>query len=160
MRLAIVCAHYGSDSLSEAVISWGGQVPIFIQDGKDGMLPAYQRGFEAAKDYEILAFIHDDCIIHDPEWVPRVLEEFEHPSIGLCGFGGALEHGSPELYKLSYDFHQLGRSHFLSNMSDAEIHGKRFTGNCPVAVLDGFALIVRRVILEETWGWPVNTPIG
>ncbi len=158
MKLAIVTATAGADSLSEAVRSWGGQVPIFIEDGADGMLPAYQRGFEAAKEYDILAFIHDDCLIHSPNWLARVLLEFEDPQVGLLGFGGALGHGSPELYKTPFDYHQLGRSDFLSNMRDAEVHGKRFTGSCSVAVLDGFAMIFRRSVLKEIGGWHPDSP--
>ena len=162
MRLAIISAHRGADSLSEAVLSWGGQVPIFIEDGKDGMLPAYQRGFEAARthSFDFFAFFHDDLIIHDAAWVSRVWEEFRDHRVGLVGFGGALQHGSPDIYQTPYDYHQLGRSHYLSNMTDAEVHGKRFTGSCRVAVLDGFALIYRRAFLEKMGGFPLNTSIS
>ncbi len=124
------------------------------------MLPAYQDGFERAKQFDILAFLHDDLIIHDKNWMERVLSEFEDPKVGLVGMGGATRHGSPSLYHEPYDYHQLGRSNFLSNMDDAENHGKRFTGACDVAVLDGFALIVRREVLERANGWPLNTPIN
>jgi hypothetical protein len=181
MKLAICTAHYGSDSLFEATRSWIGQgcswrpaetdcliemhrfqpVPVLIANGSCGMLPAYQRGFMVtAHDFDsgyyaadILAYLHDDLLIHDTDWISRVLKEFEDPQVGLVGFGGALGHGSPSLYREPYDYHQLGRSDFLSNMSDAEKHGKRFTGSCDVAVLDGFALIVRREVLEKAGGW-------
>ncbi len=160
MKLAVITAHALADSLSEAVLSWGGDIPLFIENGKHGMLNAYQVGFAVAglaEGYDLLAFIHDDVIIHDTErWFVKVRSEFEDPRVGLVGFGGALGHGSPELYKVPYDYHQLGRSQFLSNMDDAEVHGKRFTGSCDVAVLDGFSLIVRRQILETAGGWPVN----
>jgi hypothetical protein len=45
-------------------------------------------------------------------------------------------------------------------MRNAEAHGERFTGECDVAVADGFAVFVRRSILEKVGGWPVNTPIN
>jgi len=154
MKLAIITAHAGADSLSEAVLSWGESPDLYIADGRKGMLPAYQHAF-IVTTHDILAFLHDDLIIHDREWRERVLAEFEDPKVGLVGFGGALGHGSPELYKVPYDYHQLGRSQFLSNMDDAEAHGKRFTGSTDVAVLDGFALIVRREVLEKAGGWPV-----
>jgi len=155
MNLTVIAAHAGSDSLSEAVLSWGETPDLYIADGRKGMLLAYQRAFSVTT-HDILAYLHDDCIIHDDNWVNRVVLEFIDPRVGLVGFGGALGHGSPELYKVPYDYHQLGRSQFLSNMDDAEVHGKRFTGACDVAVLDGFALIVRREILEKAGGWPIK----
>ena len=139
------------------MLSWGGRVPVFLQDGKNGMLPAYQRGLLKTADYDVLAYLHDDTLaVNAPGWPERVFAEFKDPAVGLVGFGGALGHGSPELYKAPYDYHQLGRSDFLSNMSDAEAHGTRFDGACDVAVLDGFALIVRREVLERAGGWPVG----
>ena len=162
MKLAVITAHYGADSLSQAVLSWGGATPLFIQDGSSGMLPAYDKGWRRARDhgYTILAHLHDDVLIHEPHWEKRVLREFEDPQVGLVGFGGALAHGDPQMYRVPYEYYQLGRSHFRSNMVDAEVHGERFTGECDVAVLDGFALIVRRSILESAGGWPRDTPIN
>jgi hypothetical protein len=89
-------------------------------------------------------------------WMRRVLKEFEDPTVGLVGFGGALIHGSPDLYRTPYKLQNLGRGLYRSNVEDAEIHGERFTGECDVSVLDGFALIVRREILEKAGGWPVG----
>jgi len=173
MNLCIITAHCGADSLSDAVLSWGGGVPLFIQDGRRGMLPAYFNGHSFASAYDVvdggdrlcggfsyLAFLHDDLLIHDPQWPDRVLKEFEDPKVGLVGFGGALGHGSPRLYREPYDYHNLGRVRFMSNMVDAENHGERFTGERDVAVLDGFALIFRREVLEQAHGWPLNTPIN
>jgi hypothetical protein len=203
MKLAVITAHAGAESLPKAVASWGRNETvwylysndittalqmdtnldstIFIENGERGMLPAYQRGVASAAKFDILAFLHDDTIINDKDWVFKVLKEFEDPSVGLVGFGGALGHGSPALYREPYDYHQLARQDFLSNMEDAENHGRRFEGSCDVAVLDGFALIVRREVLEGRGierpfkqgdtitltghppfpnGWPLNTPIG
>lgn len=172
MKMAIVTAHAGADCFAQASLSWmpmqtsslvrnGRTLRIHTVDGQLGMLPAYQRGYEITTDFDILAFLHDDTIINDSEgWVNRVLDEFEDPKVGLVGFGGATGHGQPGLYRDPYDYKQLARSNFLSNMTDAENHGKRFTGSCDVAVLDGFALIVRRSVLEQVGGWPLNTPIG
>ena len=42
----------------------------------------------------------------------------------------------------------------MSNMRDAEKHGRRFTGERDVAVLDGFALFVRRSVIDQWGGWP------
>lgn len=181
MKMCVITAHAGAESAKEAISSWtGGNFilrgtslpcpyeysidplpgPIFVEDGKDGMLAAYQRGFERAKDFDILAFIHDDVIIHHPFWYEEMLRQFEDPEVGLVGFGGATGHGDPDMYQKPYEYQQLARRSFYSNMRDAEVHGKRFAGARDVAVLDGFALIVRRELLEKVGGWPLATPIG
>jgi GT2 family glycosyltransferase len=123
------------------------------------LLQAYQQGLESTSS-PILGYVHDDVVVRDPEWLSRVLREFDDPHVGMVGFGGALRHGSESLYQMPYRLAQFGRSDFRSNLFDAERHGKRFTGSCNVAVLDGFAMFVRREILEKARGWPVGTPIG
>lgn len=180
MKMCIITAHAGAESLEQATKSWVGQgfawepapeecerieipeLDLYIEDGKKGMLPAYQAGYERSGYYDILAYLHDDTIIDDDNgaWIARVEKEFEDPAVGLVGFGGALGHGTSGLYKVPYQYQQLARTCFMSNMADADNHGKRFTGACDVAVLDGFALIVRRAVLEAVGGWPLNTPIG
>lgn len=158
MKLAIIVAHAGAGCIGEALLSWGHYVPIYVVGGHDGILPAYQRGFESAKKdgYDLLAYFHDDLIIGERDWDVKVWNEFLDPKVGLVGFGGATGHGSPDLYKAPYHYSQLGRSNFLSNMNEAEVHGKRFTGSCDVAVLDGFSMIVRTELLEQAGGWPVG----
>jgi hypothetical protein len=47
----------------------------------------------------------------------------------------------------------------MSNMVDAENHGSRVTDDRDVAVLDGFALIIRREFLDAIGGWPLWTPV-
>ena len=158
MKLAIIVAHAGSDCIGEALLSWGHYTPIYVVNGHDGILPAYQRGFSSASrdGYDLLAYFHDDLIIQDMDWDDKVMAEFNDPTVGLVGFGGAKGHGSPDLYKVPYHYSQLGRSEFLSNMNEAEVHGKRFTGSCDVSVLDGFSMIVRTELLEQAGGWPVG----
>lgn len=157
-KLCIVVAHHGANCLSEALLSWGHYTPVIVVNGKDGILPAYNRGFETAKreGYEFVTFLHDDLIIRDILWEERVMSEFIDPQVGLIGFGGATEHGHPDLYKIPYHYSHLGRGNFLSNMNDAEVHGTRFSGSCDVAVLDGFSLIARTEMLEKAGGWPEN----
>jgi GT2 family glycosyltransferase len=160
MTLAIITAHAGAESLGDAIASWGfDRNHTHVADGREGMLEAYEACWRAYTG-DVLAFMHDDLILHDPKWSERVLREFDDPTVGLVGFGGALGHGSDDLYKTPYDYRQLGRSRYRSNTTDAELHGERFAGECDVAVLDGFALIVRREILERWGGWPLGTPVG
>lgn len=179
MKMCIVTAHAGADCLDEAITSWTGEVqfpllmgmntnyfainskpPVFVLGGEAGMLPAYQSGFKACSSYDIIAYIHDDVILHDEFWHEKVLKEFEDPAVGVVGFGGALGHGDPRMYKTPYDYRQLARREFMSNMRDAEAHGQRFAGSRDCAVLDGFAVIVRREVLDKVGGWPIQTPIG
>lgn len=156
MRMCVITAHAGAPCIGDALLSWGIMPCVFVEDGRAGILTAYQLGFRDSQDIDILAHFHDDLIIRESDWAERVFAEFKDPDVGLVGFGGALEHGSRDIYKAPYDYHQLGRSYFLSNMDDAEVHGKRFVGSCDVAVLDGFSLIFRRQLLEKAGGWPVN----
>jgi Glycosyltransferase like family len=165
--MCIVTAHAGAESLSKAVISWGGDRPVFICDGTEGMLPAYQHGYMAALQdgYDLIAFLHDDTIIDDPQWDVFVMEQFEDPEVGLVGFGGGSGHGDPHMYYKEYDYHLLARNDFMSNMVDAENHGRRIAGSERAAVLDGFAMVVRTCVLAHSkrgkfGGWPLDTPVG
>jgi hypothetical protein len=132
------------------------------------LLEAYQRGFEDSPE-PILGYCHDDVVCQERNWDERVLKEFEDPSIGLVGFGGALGHGDPDMYRKPYELCQLARRGFRSNMASAEVHGERFTGERDVAVLDGFAMFVRREVLAHSNnyaetngepGWPNLTSVG
>ena len=108
------------------------------------------------KDISVLAFIHDDVEIYEDGWDERVLREFDEPTVGVVGFGGATGLGTPGLYKTPYRLQQLARTNYASNVTDAEVHGSRFTGERDVAVLDGFSMIVRRELLDKVGGWPVD----
>lgn len=118
-----------------------------------GVSRSYQWLYERTKA-DILAYIHDDVICWEFGWDARVMEEFEDPGIGVLGFGGALWHGTDDLYKTPYKLTQLARRYYFSNVDDAETHGKRFEGARDVAVLDGFCLVVRRALLDRCGGWP------
>lgn len=104
----------------------------------------------------IIACLHSDCEIFEQGWDERVLREFDDPKVGVVGFGGGKQHGTDDIYKTPYRLTQLRREQYLSNTTDAESHGARFTSSCEVAVLDGFALVVRRELLDKTHGWPVK----
>lgn len=120
-----------------------------------GVLASMQEGYEKAGQ-PIIAFIHDDVEINEEDWDTKVEAEFADPSVGVVGFGGALWHGDADIYKVPYCLQQLGRGHYFSNTDDAEEHGERFLGEREVATLDGFALVVRRALLDRVSGWPVE----
>lgn len=117
-----------------------------------GVVAAYQKLYEES-DEDVLLYLHDDVTCREQGWDEKVIHEFEDPQVAVLGFGGALYHGHPDIYKTPYKLQQLGRSFYRSNVDDAEVHGERFTGACDVAVLDGFALAVRRSLLDRCGGW-------
>jgi len=118
-----------------------------------GTLPAYEEAYRST-DNPFLAFIHDDVEIHDDRWEEWVMSVFqEESSIGVIGFAGALQFGHPDIYKRTYRIADLMRYGFKSNLENAEQHGERWEGSCNVAFLDGFALIVRRELLDKMGGW-------
>lgn len=117
-----------------------------------GVVGSYQQLYEKSKS-EILCYLHDDVVIHEQGWDERVLKEFDDPQVGLVGFGGGLWHGTEELYKRPYQLQQLRRGDYRSNVDDAEVHGERFAGSCNAAVLDGYAIVLRRDVLDRIGGW-------
>lgn len=160
MTLDIIVATIGANCFQECVNSWrhvDGVVSPY--DGPDAIMQKYQRGFEQS-NADLLAYFHDDLLITEQGWQQRVLKEFGDESVGLVGFGGAIGHGSPDLYRTPYALQQLGRQDYISNVEDAETHGRRLESTCDAAVLDGFCLIIRRNILTHIGGWPINTDIG
>lgn len=139
-------------SMSRALTYWGEYEDAHIVY-RMGCVEGMANGAERCKG-EILAFFHDDIEIHDHDWATTVSEFFStHPRCGMVGFGGAYGLGLNTLYKKAYDYHQLARVGFVSNMTDAEVHGERVTTPQRVAVLDGFAQIIRREAYEQVGGW-------
>jgi hypothetical protein len=139
----------------ECVKSWDDTADKFHPQkivANTDVLSAYQICYMRSRE-PILAFIHDDVMIFEKGWDSRVLREFTDPGVGMAGFGGALGHGRDDLYRVPYHLPNLARQHFMSNLRHAEVHGERFTGERDVAILDGFALFVRREILDKVRGW-------
>lgn len=101
----------------------------------------------------IISYIHDDVMIYEQDWDKRVLAQFDDPTVGVVGFGGALGHGTPNLYQVPYYLPNLARQHFLSNMRSWQLHGGRELGERDVAILDGMAIFVRRELLDAWGGW-------
>ena len=110
-----------------------------------------------------MAFLHDDVefpsTCDDVWW--KVVEFFDiHPKCGMIGFGGALGLGASEIYKRPYQLIQLARIDYISNMDEAELHGRRVTVPTQVSVLDGFCQIIRRTAYEDVGGWQTVLDMG
>ncbi len=116
-----------------------------------GVVPAFAKALGKALKWtkaEVIALLHDDCLIHEAGWDATVLAHFaQHPRCGLAGFGGGKTLGHPQIYTIDYEPHQLARGSFISNMDEAEQHGARVQVPQQVACLDGFSQIGRR------WFW-------
>lgn len=123
------------------------------------ILPAYQWLLENTTA-PIIFYGHDDLRILEKDWDLRLLREFADPTVALVGFAGAPGHGHPAMRSQPYHHSAMGRVGFRSNLLNAERHGRRFTGSCNVAVLDGLAFAVRRSVLEELGGWPIDSVIS
>jgi hypothetical protein len=159
-RLVMVFTTQRFGKWEENIASWG-DVPFVLVDGIRPLTKAYQVGFERAiekhPDCEILGYCHDDVTVFDPTWKQRVLAEFEDPEVGLVGFGGSTGHGNANIYRIPYSMEQVAREGtFMSNMVNAEQHGMRITDSREAKCLDGFAMFVRRSVLEKWGGWPQN----
>jgi hypothetical protein len=150
------CVHTWRENASR-------KYPEFIVYDKK-VLDAYQECWLESQDFlysdPILAFIHEDVNIFEKDWDLRVLKEFDDPQVGMVGFGGAPGHCRPALYTEPFNIGNMIRLGFRSNLRNAEAHGQRIIGEQDVAVLDGFAIFVRRSILDKVGGWPVDKPIG
>jgi len=161
-EMVFCIATRGWEGWTECVSSWSRTATRVYRAycvANCDVVPAYQTAYEET-DEPILAYIHDDVVIYEQGWDERVLREFDDPTVGIVGFGGALGHGQPRLYQVPYHLPDLARQNFMSDMRSAEKHGTRFKGERDVAILDGFALFVRRPILDNWGGWPKGKPIG
>lgn len=172
LALCVATMRSKSDSL-DALDSLPGDIPSFTANATSldilnhvyivrntaeknlGVVGSYQELYTQTQEdkEDILCYVHDDVVCKERGWDGRVLKEFEDPAVAIVGFGGARWHGVPEMYKVPYVLQQLRRGDYLSNVDDAEVHGKRFAGVCDIAVLDGFAMAVRRGFLERIGGF-------
>jgi GT2 family glycosyltransferase len=117
-----------------------------------GLVPRYQELYERFSSEDIIVFTHDDFEPHEP-WASRIQSEFEDPKVVIVGLGGAVGIGVRGIYKTRYNIWQLQRIGYHSNQSDAETHGRRFTGAMDVAVVDGFFMALRTEFLKRIGGW-------
>lgn len=133
--------------------------PLFLTaaTGEEaGYLHKLQYGYEQTHA-DVIGYLHNDVVIHEPRWDDRVMREFEQPDVAVVSFFGARTLGTEDIYRVPYDYHQLARGRCLSNMTDAEVHGERSAGPCDVAMIDSFSMFVRRDFLTKIGGWRACT---
>ena len=117
----------------------------------EGLIGPYNQLIEAAGECEWLALIHNDIVIHEKDWVARVLDTVDEiegelgrkTNVGIVGFAGSRGAGP------------IGeRIGFASNLRDvAEFHGRREPDWMPAAILDGAVLICRSEMLRKVGGF-------
>lgn len=114
----------------------------------------YQEALELC-DADICIIMHDDVTVYAADWHDRMMDVFDqHPDCVAVGLGGATGLGTDDLYKKPYDIRQMARINYCSNATDAETHGKRFTGVKQVAVIEQFFVAVNAKWLRMVGGWP------
>lgn len=110
-----------------------------------GPVAAFEQGVRAAAEdgADIIACFHDDLAINSKGWDLELRGFFESYNPLLVGFGGGRRLGRPGMYSEAYDPYSLARHDFVSNMRDAEAHGRRALDPVKVACLDGFSQVGR-----------------
>lgn len=115
-----------------------------------GVLHTFKQGYEAATG-DVIAFIHSDVLIHEPNWDLKMQAAFARdPKLGLAGlFGGKGLHPGG------------GRENCFSNMRGLKWgkcgchdpaglhHGKITTEITPCVMFDGVGLFFRKSVLKH-----------
>ena len=164
--LALCIATIGWPGWDEGPNQWNplatnGPYPQYIANFKDSGRSYPERLNDCLRESTapIVGFLHDDLYIYEQGWDERILKQFDDPDVAVAAVFGASGHGTPDLYeKNEFVMGKMARVCCLSNMRDAETHGKRFTGECDISVLDMMAAFVRRDFLESIGGWPEQGP--
>lgn len=142
-------------SVEAGLRSWEGGPLFYIPTGKylspvEAMAEAGEVLLDEKELGSVFAFLHDDVIIEQRGWDQIIIDHFSsHPRCGLAGFGGGVGFADADIYKVPYDYRQLARIDFVSNMREADKHGRRVDTAMRVAALDGFALITSREFYER-----------
>lgn len=116
-----------------------------------GAVEAMSKGIVHKADVQV--FTHDDMEVYEP-WTEYLDIIFTaRPEVGLIGLHGAKGLGSDDIYRTRYQLNQLARFDPLSNLVDAETHGRRTTVPQEVATVDGFFMAVRTEAYRAVGGW-------
>jgi glycosyltransferase involved in cell wall biosynthesis len=116
-----------------------------------GLVKTYQQIYENCET-EALGIVHNDVFIYEPGWdkvITGILEQ--NDSVGMIGLFGA--QGCGPYGERIQDVPNVNTAPGWSNMLEAEIHGQRIKDESkPAAVFDGFAMFMRKKILDESGG--------
>jgi len=156
--LVIVTATVDPVRALPCIDSWRHQAQyeywIDLVDGRDkSVVQAFAEGVHHAfadKETEAVLCLHDDVLIEEQGWDRRILDALDR-GVKFAGFGGAVTLGAENIYRLPYDPMQLARGGFVSNMRDAEAHGRRSTIQQPCVCFDGFSQLGTKDWFDDAW---------
>lgn len=145
----VVVVNGRAGNVPGCMTDYEGPIAVHGHNGYLGVVPAFAAGMEFAFQLTppptVIACLHDDVEIDEDSWDDRVMDTFEtYPACGLTGFGGGKGLGASNIYQVDYDPMHLARTSFVSNMREAEAHGRRLRWRHErLACLDGFSQIGR-----------------
>jgi hypothetical protein len=113
---------------------------LVTRDG-GGVVPAFGEGVAraAADGASAILCLHSDVLIEEPHWDLHLRTALGR-GVRYAGFAGATGLGAPHIYQSRYDPHQLARRDFVSNLREAEQHGRRGTSPERCVVFDELSL--------------------
>lgn len=133
--------------ISQCIISGANRI-----ENRWGAVESMAKGAEKVTG-DVLVFCHDDVEVYE-DWTEYLDILFTaKPDIGLIGFHGAKGLGTDDIYRTKYRLDQLARIAPMSNMIDADLHGKQVTSPQEVATVDGFFMAVRTTAYDSVGGW-------
>lgn len=157
-KLAVVTATFYDDPITQACLnSWRREATYELRYycivRQFGVVPAFAEGVRYAFEdgAEAVVCLHDDVRIDEPGWDEKVSYQVFQQGHQFAGFGGGTSLGASNLYKVPYDPMQLARGGFVSNMVDAEQHGRRSLYPTRCVVFDGFCQIGTKAWFEAAW---------
>ena len=141
--------HDYSGLVKQVVISGANRT-----ESRLGCVEAMALGAEKLKDCDLYIFCHDDIEVYE-DWASSLSVFFKREwyDAGLAGFHGAKGLGTDDIYRTRYQLNQLARIDPMSNMVDAEAHGKRTGQVQEVATIDGFFMAVTKEVYQDVGGW-------
>lgn len=156
-RLAIVTASRFEDPVTLACRgSWDQhstyELPHYVVGNQFGVVGAFAEGVALAIEHgaEAICCFHDDLRIDQDGWDEAVMAAVEG-GVQFAGFGGAVGLGDSDLYQTPYRPQQLVRHGFVSNLQDAEAHGRRSKQTVPCVCFDGFCQIGTADWFGDAW---------
>jgi GT2 family glycosyltransferase len=127
----------------------------YTNDGnKHSPCRLYQHALEHTES-DVIIYAHDDLTVHDSKWLDKIIYCMPSGNETVAvGLGGALGLGNSNLYRKPYNIANMARRHYMSNQTDAEVHGERYLGRRRVAVIEQFFMAIRTEWLRSIGGWP------
>jgi hypothetical protein len=119
-------------------------------DKNEGINPVFHSTLKFFQDFDIIAHFHCDLLVREKDWDRQIVQLFcKDSQLALVGFVGSdtIDERGGRGGGTMLNF--VGDTYSCGEGSPAEVHGLRYPGVRPAAVLDHCSLIFRRSILEK-----------